>query len=465
MQRDPEELARHLHNASENVNTELKPWHAPTTDGCRAEIAKACIALRNNNGGFLIFGIRDDGKPDTRELFPDVRATFHIDIVQEIVSKFSSERFSVYVHYVERDGRERVMIEVPSGVTVPVMARTDLPAKQVPDGHKPGSLLKKYAIYVRTTNSGKVGTAPATPEDLPHLMNVCFENREADIGAFVRRQLSGIDISSTASSLFDVLKAAHAPEPMEIAVEFLNECYEKYRQCRDAHPSPIPDCGTREAAAVISGSFTHPVLNQDFMMRLNTQTQRMSGWPPFAALLNFISSHSTATYVSDGWESFDYSTKMWVMLEFARIQSSGQFYYLEGLRDDLTPQRLQPHTQLEFVAETLQVTRTIATTLSFARMFCGDQTDNMITFVFRWRGLAGRHLTSWAHSDRSFYSDKPSTEDEVMTHTTMPISTANNALLPHVERIVKPLFLRFGGMEFVPQVLAQIVDDCVNNRW
>jgi|SRR5579864_73506 len=184
-----DELKVRLRRAQESLDTELKPWIDPTLDTGKAIVAKACMALRNGNGGLLIIGMRDDGTPDNRKQPGDVRRKFHHDCVQEIVSKYSSEPFEITVHFIEYDGAERVIIEVPPGVRAPVICRNSLPKDTTDQGHEPGSLLRENTVYVRTLGSnGRPSTAPAKITDWPRIMEICFNNREADIGAFVRRQ-------------------------------------------------------------------------------------------------------------------------------------------------------------------------------------------------------------------------------------------------------------------------------------
>ena len=182
-------------------------------------IARACMAMRNNNGGFLIIGIDDYGtccdRPDW-----DVRRRFNPDAVQEIVSKYCSERFEVTVHFVEREGVDRVMIEVPSGVRTPVICRANIP-KAATDKHQAGSLLSEGTVYVRTlASNGRPSSSAAVLSDWSRLMEFCFNNREADIGAFMRRQLSGLDILSASSALSEILGNATGPTPAQAADEF-----------------------------------------------------------------------------------------------------------------------------------------------------------------------------------------------------------------------------------------------------
>jgi len=50
-------------NSSESLGIELKEWLDPNTTVGKAKLVKACLALRNNNGGCLLVGFNDDGTP------------------------------------------------------------------------------------------------------------------------------------------------------------------------------------------------------------------------------------------------------------------------------------------------------------------------------------------------------------------------------------------------------------------
>ena len=101
-----EELRRLLADPRETLDLELKGWIDPSSPEGTAKIARGCIALRNNNGGLLVIGFTNTGLPDLTLLTSNVRETFHPDVVQGIVSKYSAEPFAVEVHFIERDGQE-----------------------------------------------------------------------------------------------------------------------------------------------------------------------------------------------------------------------------------------------------------------------------------------------------------------------------------------------------------------------
>ena len=76
-------------NPVESLDVELKPWLALDTPAGKAKLVKACLALRNNNGGCLLVGFQNDGKPDPN-VPSDVRAVYHIDVIQQLLARYAS---------------------------------------------------------------------------------------------------------------------------------------------------------------------------------------------------------------------------------------------------------------------------------------------------------------------------------------------------------------------------------------
>ncbi len=139
-------LTRLVINPVESLDVELKPWIDPQTPEGIAKIAKACLALRNNNGGFLVIGFDDTGKPLVAPNPESVRATYHIDTIQAIAAGFASQSFEVRVEFVKSQNAVHPIICVPSGVVVPVAAKRD----QMVGGTK---AIVNHGVYVRSLSS------------------------------------------------------------------------------------------------------------------------------------------------------------------------------------------------------------------------------------------------------------------------------------------------------------------------
>jgi predicted HTH transcriptional regulator len=74
------EIQSLIDRPSESLTVELKRWIDPNSAEGQAKIAKAAIALRNFNGGYLVIGFDDKTlEPDVVNTPSNVRAIFHID--------------------------------------------------------------------------------------------------------------------------------------------------------------------------------------------------------------------------------------------------------------------------------------------------------------------------------------------------------------------------------------------------
>jgi hypothetical protein len=115
-----DEIKAIVANPQESFGIELKGWVDPQSNKGRAVIAKGCMASRNNNGGLLLLGFNNDGSVSQENVPADVRAIYHVDAVQEIVSKYASEPFGISVEYVDRGSLQYPVIIVPCVVRTPV---------------------------------------------------------------------------------------------------------------------------------------------------------------------------------------------------------------------------------------------------------------------------------------------------------------------------------------------------------
>ena len=98
---------------TESLIVEIKRWINPNEPEGEAKIARAALAIHNRNGGFLIIGFDDKTlQPDAGNEPEDVRAAFHIDKIQAIVSRYASELFEVAIGFAKRDGVEHPVIVV-----------------------------------------------------------------------------------------------------------------------------------------------------------------------------------------------------------------------------------------------------------------------------------------------------------------------------------------------------------------
>src|SRR5438552_6323684 len=201
-----------LEALSETLDTELKGWLNLSEPREAALFAKACLALRNNDGGRVILGIGNSSSnsiPCDEPL--DVSTAFHVDKINEVVGRFAIPKFEVRVNFKGYQTRVHPEIIIPGGIQSPVISRTGFEKE-----------LRQNAVYVRTISNGRPSSSePMTAADWDKLMRICFDNREADVGRFLRRhlpdilvRLPGLPQVGRASELLNV-------QPERAAREFL----------------------------------------------------------------------------------------------------------------------------------------------------------------------------------------------------------------------------------------------------
>jgi predicted HTH transcriptional regulator len=143
----------------ETLTIELKSWFDPNTPEGERKIARAALALRNQNGGFLVIGFNDKTcQPDPLRAGENVRVTYHADVIQRIVSKYASPSFVVEVHFPETGGVTYPVIEIPAGVKAPVVCKASLSVKDQ-DGKEDSCCEKRkftFAPLLRTAQSARL---------------------------------------------------------------------------------------------------------------------------------------------------------------------------------------------------------------------------------------------------------------------------------------------------------------------
>ena len=142
------------------------------------------------------------------------------------------------------------MISVPAGVRTPVVAKAGL----TDDGK---TLIKDHAVYVRSlTSNHRVSSSEVRRGDWERLMRICFDNREADIGAFVRRHLAGLDFQKLAALFGGTVQAV--PTLIERVGEILNIGRARFDAVVNERNIKLPALGYREAAVLVDGK-CHPI--------------------------------------------------------------------------------------------------------------------------------------------------------------------------------------------------------------
>ncbi len=455
-----------LAHPSESLNVEIKRWLNPDTASDFAKIVKATQAIRNRNGGFFILGFDDKIlQPDRMNSPVDVRGTFHLDKIQAIVSRYSSEPFEITIAFGKREGTEYPVIAVPEGVTAPVVAKRDL---QDASG---AFLIREGDVYFRTLGAnGTPSTARARPSDWREILNICFENREADIGRFLRRHLVGNNVENFLTALTGIRDGVAQPLRLLDRVEALqNEGKEHFSnaiKARTLNKEEIEllDAGSWQVALVIDPPNDSAITDREFLNRFSGANPRLTGWPVWLDSRNFSEKLSHPHVVDKAWQALIVSAKGWSShLDFIRLNPKGKFYLERALQDDLVPSKIPPKTVLDPILVLIRVAEAIAVGISVARALGWDDNAHL-GFGFKWTKLSGRALESWANPMISVLPGSVAHDDEAETFVEVPGDTPISAIAPYVEKATRELFLKFDGHSVLAEVIERWAKRLIERR-
>jgi hypothetical protein len=457
-QQQGEELTQ---NPSESLALEIKTWIDPDSPEGRAKIVKSCIALRNHDGGRLLIGFNNDtGEPEVNTLLQDVEASFHIDNIQGMVTKHASEAFEVEVRWIRGGGKSYPLIVVPTGVKSPVAVRSP-----IVDTQKNITLLEQDCVYVRSLKSNNTpATTRATWRDWPDLIARCFENREADIGRFVRRHFTPENLQHLRETLGSAQSEPPPPSLHEQAMAFLEESAARFEAVASALPQPLPPCGAWEVAAVASEPVQKQTTNMTFLNLITSKNPKYTGWP-----LWMNSRNSPPRVVAGAWEEL-INSQLLGHIDFWRASGEGKYYHRRAFEDDTSAlasrrQAPTPGTVLDLGLVIYRTAEAIAVALAFIEAMGDTSEETQVAFCFRWRGLKNRTASSWANPDRLLWDAYVAHDDELTTSIVVPLAAAKSSIPAYTYEIVRKVFAIFDGLEISPEIVADMVNRMLTRRW
>ena len=449
---------------SERLNIEVKPWLDPSKDWGEEKIAKALLALRNQNGGFLVIGFKDDDMspaPAIKGL--DIRSAFHIDRIQWIVSRYASSSVPVAIHFPIRDGLEHPVIQVESGIRTPVYCKQELNAK--------GKKIFSFGdIYVRTLSSNGIASSSKIQkhEDLENLMQRCFENREADHVAFLAKVIRSVSKADAAKflSLISEIQEPSKSEPAEDELKLLNYGISRLDEAAQERELDLSDIAFLEGALKIVGPLKQFSLTHEFLNFLHSANPSLTGWPIWLISQSFTDT-KTHPYPYDGtWEQFVQAVGYGYHLDFMVFSPNGQFYFARALEDDIqksnspgAPRTVDPLIQLARVAETLAVGKAFASVL-------GENPEELkLSFAFRWTGLKDRRLYAWSSPGFDIFSATSSRQAGAISFVELSATATEQEIIEKTTEAIKPLTSAF-GYELSSSLIQRLVSSLLQRkRW
>jgi hypothetical protein len=453
---------------SEGLNVEVKRWISTDEPNGISKMVRGVLALRNFDGGYFVIGFDDKTlQPDTSNRPPNVRSTFHTDKVQGLISRYASERFEVSVVFGQRERHEYPVIVVPEGVKSPVAAKDNFS-----DDNK-NVLIRKGAVYFRTLDAnGTPSTAEARPEDWPKIVEICFNNREADIGRFLRRQLAGHDIASLLSALGDLglgQSTSPAPTLKDRAEALLHYGLQRFDRALaerklNKDERAVVDAGSWQVGLVIEPGNDKRLPDQVFFRTIASSNPQYTGWPVWLDSSSFRDQTAAPVVRDKAWEALIISLEGWSKhIDFLRFDPKGEFYLWRNLPDDVS-ERIKPRTALDPIIVILRVAEAILVGLAFAKGLECDSEKTRLGFAFRWTKLKGRELEPWSYPLITISSYGSAQDDEMTTFVELSLDTPASAIAPYVELAVRDLFVLFGGYSLPSAAIENWVSRLVERK-
>ena len=420
-------------------------------------LVRAVFAIRNRNGGFVVIGFNNETlHPEPYNLTDTVKTIFHVDAMQGLISKYAFEKFEIGVSFREKSGQFHPVIVVPEGVKVPAIINSGL------SGNGGNKLLVVGDIFFRTLNAnGTPSSAKALPRDYPDMLEICFENREADIGRFLRRHLGSGDIAKLLSEVSG-LSASISPTLKDRSFFVIDQGETAFEAALGTRPM---NASQRKAAEgltmhvglVLDPEMTGALPTTTFMNTVAGANPQYTGWPVWLDSRGFHQKADRPRLVDNTWQTLivDLDGGWSQHMEFMRLDPKGEFYLRRAMQDDLSD-KITPGVAMDAVLMLYRVAEVLAVGVSIGRAI-GWPTEGKAAFAFRWTGLAGRKLSTWANPRRFISSGGTSATGTVDGFTEVTLDTPHIALAPKVREAVSPLFAAFDGYE--PSM--ELIEDCV----
>lgn len=465
--RKPDNLVELLQNPPhETFNIEYKEWISLEENEGKAKVVKTCLALRNADGGLLIIGFDNDATPVDCPWEESVQNVYHPDELQQLVSQYADPRFELTVEFPALQGQQYPVIYVPGGICTPVVARKSM------SGSDDKVLVRQNAVYVRTLVNGRVGTdEPHNHQDWDRLMEICFENREADFGRVLRRHLEPESLRSAYAELKKILAEETSSHPP--TENLLYEGARRYEaaasRCfgttedREAKPPKLSNAGHVgffEAGCVVDPPLSGYDADEKFLKVVMAAHPGLWDWPLWFNPRR-LPGFSSSPYVKDGvWELF-FRDERFGVEQFWFISPEGRFYVRTVLDEDIPlEQSMRPGSRLSVGWRIRRVLEAFRCCLAFTRGLTSKE-DTRLRFQFRWTGLTGRILDWSLSGNIPLRGILPSSsyraqQDVVQSTACLVISVGHGPIIEAGHHAVAPLTQVFGGQVLDRRVVEQV---------
>ncbi len=430
-----EDLQPFLVEPREDLAAEYKSWLDLTVKENKAVIAKACIAMANHGGGYIIMGFEDQGHQLVSIARPQQIPEVSQDNVNAAIQRFAAPAFHAEVYNVihPTNGTTHPVIVVPGNMTEPVMSKKDC-----------NNVIAQNRCYIR--KSGPRSEEPQTGEEWRELLHRCILAGRENMLEAIRSIVSG-RIEEPTQMLPDAGAELHA---------FSKEARDRWSGLVENLPEDAAarfPLGYYEMAFSLVGASLAPSL-PELQNRLQTaHRHKLTGWPTFLMLQRA----EWAPYPHDD------CVEAWVgrqadherhfedpaHSDFWRISTGGKLYTIRGYTEDSNPDARMPGTAIDI---TLPIWRIAEGLLFAARLAETYQDVEAIAAECRFTGLKDRVLTSM-NGNRAVFDDRPIRTSEIVLTGQVTLDQIRDNLTEVMHQFLTPLYEKFDFFELPFEVV------------
>jgi hypothetical protein len=426
----------------EGLEVEHKGWidissGSEGSNGEKAALAQAALALTNYGGGHIVIGFAEvDGVYVPAADRPSTLAGYTQDDVNGIVNKYADPAFHCEVHHVPhpRTGELFPVIVVPGAQSVPVRCKKDGPN---------GRHVKQNVYYIR--RPGPCSEAIQTAQEWGDLIDRCVRSRRQDLLDSIRLIMLGADVQQ---------RPGPAPDDRASLQAWHDESLGRFRAVVGARfddgIGPYRH-GYWTIAYKIGGIAERRGL-PEYRNILERAVRPNTGWP----LWNFQVEDGRRAQPRDGviehWQLSGEPDADASYGDFWRARPDGSGFLVRGFQEDQRGNRDAPGTALDIglpiwrIGEALDYVSALARELGMA--------DAGVTVMATWTGLDGRVLKNWSNRAQDwnpFSQYGPAATNDASSMRVVEVEAIDTNLQELVVQVLGPLYEVFNFYEVSPQ--------------
>ncbi len=430
----------------EDLAVEYKAWLDLGEENGKAALAKACMALANHGGGFLVLGFDEDGDSLNSVAKPAEVGEITQDAVNSIVRRYADPPFHCQLRLISHPETSvaHPIVSVPSDQSVPVICKRDC-----------HGTLQQHRCYVR--KPGPISEEPKTAEEWRILFRRCAQaNRE--------------EMLSAIRSILEGRAEADPPEARSIQEfgKFRTTSFERWKaltkDLTPTSPERFPNGYYELSVHFVDAT---PADNVTILKQRLSQAQRikLTGWTPFLEM------------EKEGWRPYPLNDHIeaWIgpqseegiprepqFSDYWRASRKGQLYTIRGYAEDSLEdrRRLSPGSVIDI---TLPVWRVGEILYFAARLLDQFEDAGAVLVNCRFTGLTGRTITSL--NFRRMASSRPCLSDEVETTANITAQQLRENVAEVVHQLLSPIYEAFDFHTLSRTLVEEELNSLRGNRF